>query len=234
MSPPPSPAAFSAQKVPPWALSSSALFNAALIALVSWAAFLAQSNLSIQRMLEHGYTSIDGIGRLLSYLTNLTALLSAICYSALTLPAQLWLGQLFRKPQVTSAVTAYLMFVGVAYNLLLRQLWHPSGWQAVLNETLHSVLPVLSVLYWCRFVPRFTMRAQQLWLWLVYPIGYLCVTLWRGAESGFYPYPFINVAKLGYPQVLLNASGLLIGFLLLIGLLLVLNRFGKRRMRDAA
>jgi len=51
--------------------------------------------------------------------------------------------------------------------------------------------------------------------------------LWRGAGSGFYPYPFINVKQLGYQHVLLNASGLLLSFLLLIGLLQAINRSGK-------
>ena len=85
------------------------------------------------------------------------------------------------------------------------------------------------MLYWWWVVPRFTMHWRQLGLWLIYPLAYLCITLWRGAASGFYPYPFINVAKLGYPRVLLNASGLLLGFLLLIGLLLAVNTFFKPR-----
>ena len=53
------------------------------------------------------------------------------------------------------------------------------------------------------------------------------ITLWRGALSGSYPYPFIDVNTLGYLRVAVNASLLLVGFLGLMGLFIAVNRSGK-------
>lgn len=200
---------------------------AVLIAAISWFALVAQTDITLARMLAGGQTVVDGFARLSSYLTNLTILLSAVCYSALALRGGNPVSRFFRKPQVTTAVTAYLIFVGIAYNVLLRQLWHPDGFRALVNESLHTVIPLLSMAYWIFFVPRFQPTLKKSLLWLLYPLGYLCITLWRGDSSGFYPYPFINVDKLGYGRVLLNASGLLTSFLLLMALLIVINRAGK-------
>jgi len=56
--------------------------------------------------------------------------------------------------------------------------------------------------------------------------------LLRGHLLGLYPYPFISVDRLGYPRVLLNALGILAGFVLVSLLLLGLDRWlGKLRSR---
>jgi hypothetical protein len=45
-----------------------------------------------------------------------------------------------------------------------------------------------------------------------------------------YPYPFVDVDKLGYPQVFLNAGGLLVGFVVIAVSLTALDRqLGRRR-----
>lgn len=200
---------------------------ALLIAVISWFALSAQTDITIGRVLVRGLSVMDGLARLTSYLTNLTILLSAVGFSALALRNNNPLSRVFRKPQVTTAMVAYLIFVGIAYNVLLRQLWQPTGFRALVNESLHTVTPLLAMVYWIFFVPRFEPSMRKCLLWLIYPIGYLCITLWRGGSDGFYPYPFINVNDLGYPHVLVNAAGLLAAFMLLMGLLIVINESGK-------
>jgi len=37
----------------------------------------------------------------------------------------------------------------------------------------------------------------------------------HGAATGWYPYPFLDVADLGYPRVLANIVGLVLVFLIL-------------------
>lgn len=196
---------------------------AASIALVAWLAFAAQTDVTIGRMLARGFGVIDGLERMSSYLTNLTVLVSAICFSCVATRARSAPGRFFRKPPVVTAVVVYMVFVGLAYNLLLRYLWTPSGYRALLNETLHTVVPLLAALYWLLFVPRFHLRLRHCLLWLVYPLSYLFVTLWRGSATDFYPYYFINVAELGYRQVLFNATLLVLGFLTLMALFLAIN-----------
>lgn len=200
---------------------------AGLIAAISWFAFVAQTDITIQRLLARGGGVLDGLDRLTMYLTNLTILLSALCFTSLALALTTPLSRFFRQPSVISAVVAYLAFVGIAYNLLLRQLWTPTGFRALVNESLHTVVPLLAIVYWIFFVPVFQSTLRKALLWLVYPLGYLFITLWRGALSGFYPYPFIDVNKLGYGRVMLNSVLLLAGFMLLMALLMAINRAGK-------
>jgi hypothetical protein len=203
--------------------STASLLLAASIATIAWLALAAQTDITVHRMLARGLSVFDGIERLSSYLTNLTIFAVAICFSCVAARAGSPVGRFFRKPPVVTAVVVYIVFVGLAYNLLLRYLWTPSGYRAVLNECLHTLVPVLSAVYWVLFVPRFHLTVHKTLLWLIYPLGYLWITLWRGSTSDFYPYPFIDVGELGYPHVLLNASLLVVAFLILMAVFIALN-----------
>lgn len=205
---------------------------ALLIALMAWIALAAQAGITINRLLLRGLTVLDGLERMASYLTNLTVLLTALCFSALAMGrdwplAARWPLAFLRKPPVVSAIVVYLAFVGVAYNVLLRHLWTPSGLRVLVNETLHSALPLLAALYWLWWVPRFQLHLRQCLAWLVYPLGYLWLTLWRGGNSGFYPYPFIDVDHLGYARVLFNSGMLLLAFVVLMCVFIAFNHKRK-------
>jgi hypothetical protein len=202
---------------------TASLLLAACIATIAWLSLAAQTDITVHRMLARGLSVFDGIERLGSYLTNLTVFAVALSFSCVAALGRSLPGRFFRQPPVVTAVVVYIVFVGLAYNLLLRHLWTPSGYRAVLNECLHTVLPVLSVIYWVLFVPRFHLSLRQCLLWLVYPLSYLCITLWRGSTSDFYPYPFIDVGELGYPHVLFNATLLVLAFVTLMGVFIALN-----------
>jgi len=119
-------------------------------------------------------------------------------------------------------VAASIVLVALAYSVLLRHLWQPQGWQWLADELLHDVMPVLYALYWWCQVPKGSLRLWHLAVWAMYPAVYFAYALWRGSEIGVYAYPFIDVASLGYGQVMLNALGVLAGFwgigLVLLGL----------------
>ncbi|OWY30160.1 Pr6Pr family membrane protein [Herbaspirillum robiniae] len=207
--------------------SNASRVLAALIAMISWFAFVAQTDITVNRLLARGGGVLAGLDRLSMYLTNLTILMGALCFTSLALSLKTPISRFFRQPSVISAVVAYLAFVGIAYNLLLRQLWAPTGFRSLVNESLHTVVPLLAMVYWIFFVPVFLHSVRKSLLWLAYPLGYLFITLWRGALSGFYPYPFIDVNSLGYPRVILNSSLLFAGFLALMALFVVVNHSGK-------
>ncbi|WP_321931476.1 Pr6Pr family membrane protein [Paraburkholderia guartelaensis] len=196
---------------------------AAVIALLAWGALAAQTDITIQRMVLRGFDTFEAIGRLSAYLTNLTVLLVALTFTCIALHARSWPARLLRAPATVSAVIVYIVFVGIAYNLLLRHLWTPHGYRALLNESLHSLIPLLCAAYWLLFVPRLTLSARDRLAWLVYPLGYLVVTFWRGSETDFYPYPFIDVAQLGYAHVLVNSALLLAAFMVLMAVFVTIN-----------
>jgi hypothetical protein len=209
--------------------SVSSLTLAAVIAVIAWIAILAQADVTIDRTLARGLTVFDALARMSSYLTNLTVLACALCFTCVAL----WrhhspLVRFFRQPTVVTAVVAYMVFVGIAYNVLLRGLWPLSPYRRLLNESLHSLLPMLAALYWALFVPRFHLRMRHCLLWLVYPLTYLGITFWRGSLSDFYPYPFIDVDTLGLRQVLVNSALLFGGFVMLLAVFVGIN-FRRRR-----
>ena len=99
---------------------------------------------------------------------------------------------------------------------------------------LHYVMPLGMLVDWLLFTPRGGLRWRDAAVWLSVPTVYGLWTLVHGAVSGFYPYPFMDVAKLGYPGVLTNMVGLVLGFYL-PGLLLVAidGRLGRNRPQTA-
>jgi hypothetical protein len=84
------------------------------------------------------------------------------------------------------------------------------------------------ILYWFLFVKRRDLHWKDAFLWLLYPFTYLVFVLFRGAMSGLYPYPFIDVSALGYNQVLLNCGILFLVFLFFSFLFIAIGRKSKR------
>jgi hypothetical protein len=231
MTKPESPELRELRELPLHTPSVASVALASAIALIAWFAFAAQTDITVHRMLTRGYGVIDGIERLTSYLTNLTIFACALCFTCVaffTRRTRTPLVRFFRQPTVVTAVTVYIVFVGLAYNLLLRHLWTPSGWRMLLNESLHTIVPVLAASYWLLYVPRFHLTLRHALGWTVYPLAYLALTMLRGAFSDFYPYPFIDVSELGYARVLVNAAVLVLAFLLLMTVFIAINH--RRRV----
>ena len=197
-----------------------------------WAALAIQLDLSLTISFAKGLNLTDGVIRYLGFFTILTNLLVAL---ALTLPligAKTSAGHFFSRPAVSGGIAVSIIVVGIAYNLLLRKLWHPQGLQLFADVLLHDVVPVLFPLYWWRFVPRGHFGWRELGLWTTYPVLYFAYVLMHGAATGYYPYPFINVEHLGYARVLMNAVAILIGFEAVALLLLALDRRKARALAD--
>lgn len=88
-----------------------------LIAVLAWATMAAQTTMTVRRIVGRGMTMLDGFERTTSYLTNLTLLLCALCFTALVLAPQArrWPLAFLRKPPVVSAIVVYMACVGIAY-----------------------------------------------------------------------------------------------------------------------
>ena len=132
------------------------------------------------------------------------------------------------QPWVSSGIGVSIIVVGAAYSLLLRNLWQPQGLHWLANELLHDVMPVLFTLYWWFCVPKGTLRLSHIAVWALYPIVYFAYLLWRGHTLGMYPYPFIDVNKLGYAQTFVNALGILAGFVAVALLMVAIDRWRGR------
>jgi hypothetical protein len=93
---------------------------------------------------------------------------------------------------------------GVVYHVALARLLTLAGLHQLANQLVHTVVPVLTVLGWLLAGPRGQTRARAAWLAPAFPLAWLAFTLIRGAIIGWYPYPFIDVTRLGYAKTALN------------------------------
>ncbi|MFW0755758.1 Pr6Pr family membrane protein [Pseudomonas sp. H11T01] len=200
-------------------------------AFIAVAALLGWSGLTIQMYLILGMrwaVEASLLGGLVSFFSFFTVLTNTLVAVVLTyeLNTRASKGRdFFLQPWVSSGIAVSITVVCLAYSLLLRHLWQPQGWQFLADELLHDVMPVLFLLYWWLCVPKGMLRLKHIGLWVIYPLVYFAYALLRGHSLGQYQYPFIDVARLGYPQVFINASGILMGFVLVSLVLVGLDRW---------
>ena len=199
-----------------------------LVAATAWFALGLQLLLSLQLTAAQGGTALGALVIYLGYFTVLTNLLVAVSLSVPLLWPASGLGRWSQRPGVASAVTVSITLVGLAYHLLLRNIWDPQGLQKLADVSLHYAVPVLTVLHWWFAVPPGRMRWQAPLVWAVWPLAYLAYALLRGLWLQSYPYPFIDVIVLGYPRILVNALALLVVFLLVGTLFVAVARWRLR------
>ncbi|WP_236216293.1 Pr6Pr family membrane protein [Pseudomonas rhodesiae] len=192
----------------------------AAAALAGWVGLAIQQYLIFYSRWESGASLMGGLINFFSFFTVLTNTLAAVVLSYALVKRPSAAQRFFLAPAVSSGIAVSIVVVGVAYNLLLRHLWQPEGFQFIADELLHDVMPVLFALYWWRCVPKGQLRLTHIGLWVIYPLVYFGYALLRGDLLGQYQYPFIDVSTLGYPQVFVNAGGILAGYVL-IALLVV-------------
>jgi hypothetical protein len=157
--------------------------------------------------------------RFFSYFTILTNLLVIIYLSAHTFrinPRNKFIGKLisgFKFPESSTAITVYIVVVGLVYQLILSK--PLSGWIIVSDGILHAVIPVFFTIYWFVFISNQRVNVATIPYWLIYPFIYFLYILVRGELTDIYPYPFIDVSELGYPKVLFNCFVVAIVFLVI-------------------
>jgi len=112
-----------------------------------------------------------------------------------------------------SAAVLYMAITGVVFALLL------SGLQEDLQTTIpwvdfvvHKLMPVVLVADWLVDPPRHRLPRWAVLAWLCYPLAWLGYTLARGKAVDWYPYPFVDVSRIGYDGVLARSVVLAIGF----------------------
>ncbi|MDU9038342.1 Pr6Pr family membrane protein [Pseudomonas corrugata] len=182
-------------------------------ALLGWAGLSIQLYLILLGRWELGTSLLGGLMNAFSFFTVLTNTLVAVVLTCEVTRRESAARRWFLRPAVSSGIAVSIALVCLAYNLLLRHLWQPEGWQFLADELLHDVMPLLFITYWWRCVPKGTLHLWHIGLWVIYPMVYFAHVLLRGSFLGAYPYPFIDVATLGYPQVFINAGEILLGFI---------------------
>jgi hypothetical protein len=190
---------------------------ALIFSILGWFALIAQYYL----MLQNGEIAVIEITiQFFSYFTILTNLLVAVYFTREVFTAN---SIKTRASGNLTAITIYILVVGIIYQLLLRS-GELKGMHWLANELLHSLIPVLTLIYWYLYEDKKNLTYQLIPKWTVYPLLYLAYILIRGQISGSYPYPFINVTDLGIAKALMNAFWIAIFF---IGLSVIFVKIGK-------
>ncbi len=184
--------------------------SAIIIASIAWFAVITQYFL----MLENKVTPIPEMTiRFFSFFTILTNLLVAIYFTASIFKLKNNDSIITTSPGRLTSITVYISIVGLVYQGLLRQVWQPTGLQKLVDELLHSAIPLLVIIYWYFFEKKGTVHYNQIPRWMLYPLAYLIFILIRGTFSKFYPYPFVDVENLGFSKVMLNSVMLIAVFI---------------------
>lgn len=199
----------------------------AIAALVAWFGLLLQYWLMVGG--QDGEAFAIRTVNFLSYFTILSNLFAAVMFTAPAAFPTSPIGLHFAKPAIRTAVTLYMCVTAAIYVAILQGLWDPQGLQWVADTTLHYVTPALVLMDWLLFTPKRTLRWVYVWPWLVFPLAYGAYSVWRGPHADFYPYPFLDVSKLGLERVAMNMAGMT-GVFLVLGLVFIaIDRSAKSR-----
>lgn len=175
----------------------------------------------------YGGPASETLIRFFSFFTILSNISFSLCFTFFFLKGAGH--RFFTSPQLLTAITVYMLVVGIIYNAVLRNLWAPQGLLRITDEMLHVLNPLLMLFFWILYVSKQNLRWKDVWSWLLFPLAYSALIGMRGAISGFYPYPFLNVTQLGYPKVVMNGIVLLVVFLFLSLVLTGLAKLSSRK-----
>ena len=166
-------------------------------------------------LMVHDETLVSAAVKSVEFFSYFTVLSNMLAAAALTAPLvapssrfAVWAEQ--SGPR--AAIATYLTITAVVYHLLLAGLWKLEGLRLVSNAILHTVTPAAFLIDLAlrggRGEARWIAAAKA----MAFPALFGLWTLVHGALSGFYPYPFMNVGKRGYPAVVLTMVEMSLAF----------------------
>ena len=192
---------------------------------IGWFAVLSQFVLMIQNRQADIFETIV---RFFSFFTILTNTLVALLFTSLVLKEKKFLPKLLLKDGTITAITVFIIIVGVVYQIVLRSIWEPTGLQFIVDELLHTIIPLYMLGYWFFNVDKSDLRPKMVFIWLLYPLIYIAFILVRGGFSNYYPYPFLNVSVIGYEKAIVNIAVIFALSIILTIVLLFLGKFAVK------
>jgi hypothetical protein len=184
--------------LPAWTARAAA----ALIALICWAGLALQFSASY----EQSHDLFSTIWVLARFFTIVSNFALALFMTKLAIGGRV-------SPFIIGGLTLAIALVGIVYVLLLRGLHPLSGKALAADYLLHYASPIAMAGYWLLFTPHGRLRwSAPLW-WMLFPLTYFVYAIVRGEIDGRYPYPFMDVTKLGLVPALLNGIAIAAAFI---------------------
>jgi hypothetical protein len=199
-------------------------------AIITWCSVAAQLYLS----LKHTRVSLpEALIRFFSFFTILSNLLVALIFSMNALKdsnsIRIWL----QKRRALTAIVTYITITGLVYHIFIAPVLHIAGAHLAVSHMLHTLVPVMVIVYWVIFQDKRLLKWTDIPAGLVFPLIYLAYTLIRGGITGFYPYIFLDAGKLGWAQVAINVVGLSLIFIFFLALYVGIAKLHTRKKLSA-
>ncbi|MEG3659492.1 Pr6Pr family membrane protein [Arenibacter palladensis] len=174
----------------------------------------------------------ETIIRFFSFFTILTNILVALYFTMSYLDSKKNPLNLILSNGAMTALTTFILIVGLVYQVSLRHIWNPTGLQFVVDELLHTVIPIYMLLYWFLYSKTTDLEAKSVLKWLLYPLIYVMFIVSRGYISSYYPYPFLNIPEIGLERALFNIAIILGVSILMMILLIITVKFRKNLIKE--
>ncbi|MCI2239372.1 Pr6Pr family membrane protein [Paenibacillus sp. TRM 82003] len=112
-----------------------------------------------------------------------------------------------------------ITITGVVYATLLAPDVQLQGVDRWIDAVEHYGAPAATLAGWLLFGPRPRLDRRTLLLAFAWPLAWVVWTFAHGALTGWYPYPFLDAAAIGYPAALAATGTVLVAGVLLAALL---------------
>lgn len=116
---------------------------------------------------------------------------------------------------IIHATVVSIIGVGIIFHALLSHTGAQEGLDWIANHLTHSVVPILSFGWWLAHTDMRLTRWRDSFSSLIWPGLYCAYALIRAEFSNFYPYPFIDLAMLGWGGLIKSVCNLSLAFLVL-------------------
>lgn len=108
----------------------------------------------------------------------------------------------------------------IVYNLMLRGIHRPpTVLLQFANESLHVVIPLLGLISWLIYGPFYRIQLKVIVCAFLTLLTYGVYIFMRGYYTNLYPYPFINVNRVGYENAFIAVIAIAVLFVCLVLLL---------------
>lgn len=201
-----------------------------LICVCAWTGILLQFSTLSHTLLSQGKTWLQCLVQFFSYFTTTTNTLVAVTTTIALCATQTKWGSACIKPSAITAITVYIMVVGLVYDVVLRPLGHRQGLARAGSELVHSAVPLLYIIYWLAYATKGNVTWRSSIRWLLYPFIYLVFIFIQGMITNWYPYPFMNIVKIGYGGFWLNCFYLLLLFIVLNIIFISIDKLIAKRI----
>lgn len=192
---------------------------AACIATAAWIGLIVQF-----ADLHRANSAVLSLWMMFAFFTITTNVLVAVVFSSIAIDRGV-----LRSDWIIAGTMLSILLVGVVNALLLWGQLELSGGSALVDKLLHVVTPVSTLLFWIFFARKGGLTWRDPLLWAIYPLVYLVYGIARGATTGKYAYPFLNVLTLGWSRTAINALSIAIAFMVCgYAIVWIDNRMGVR------